>query len=188
MARPRSDDRRNAILSAATRVIATQGLGAATAAIAKEAAVSNGSLFVYFDTKSQLVNELYVALKSEMGAVAIDGLPPKGSPKEQVLHVWNQWLGWATSFPEKRRTLAQLDVADDITTESHQIVAAGFSGIVELLERARVNGPVSDAPLGFVLALMTAVAETTIDSMISDPANAEANRKLGFEAMWRILV
>lgn len=187
MSRPRSEDRRSAILSAATRVIAAQGLGAATAAIAKEAAVSNGSLFVYFDTKSQLVNELYVALKSEMGAAAIDGLPLEDSPREQVLHVWNQWLGWATSFPEKRRTLAQLDVADDITAESHRIVTAGFSGITDLLERSRVGGPVSDAPLGFVLALMTAVAETTIESTISDPSNAEANRMLGFEAMWRIL-
>ncbi len=58
MARPRSKDRRNAILSAATSVIACQGLGAATATIAKEAAVSNGSLFLYFDTKATLFNEL----------------------------------------------------------------------------------------------------------------------------------
>ena len=36
MAKPRSEDRRNAILSAAARVIASQGLAAAaTAAIAK---------------------------------------------------------------------------------------------------------------------------------------------------------
>lgn len=187
MPRPRSENRRNAILSAATRVIATQGLGAATAAIAKEAAVSNGSLFVYFDTKSKLMNELYVALKSEIAAAAMDGVPLGEPHREQVLHVWNQWLGWATTFPEKRRTLAQLDVADDITVDSHQIVAAGFSGITDLLERSRANGPMSKAPLGFVLALMTAVAETTIDSMISDPANAEANRTLGFDAMWRIL-
>jgi hypothetical protein len=41
--------------------------------------------------------------------------------------------------------------------------------------------------LGYVLALMTAVAETTIDSMISDPADADTKRQLGFDAMWRIL-
>jgi AcrR family transcriptional regulator len=75
MARARSENRRNAILSAATRVIASQGLGAATATIAKQAGVSNGSLFLYFDTKAMLLNELYVSLKTEMGAAAIAGLP-----------------------------------------------------------------------------------------------------------------
>ncbi len=55
MARPKSDDKRSAIVSAAIRVIAGQGLGAATATIAKEAGVSNGSLFTYFETKADLL-------------------------------------------------------------------------------------------------------------------------------------
>ena len=56
MARPRSDEKRGAIMAAATRVIAAEGLGAATAAIAQEAGVSNGSLFTYFETKTELFN------------------------------------------------------------------------------------------------------------------------------------
>jgi AcrR family transcriptional regulator len=39
-------------MSAAIRVIASEGLGAPTATIAKEAGVSNGSLFTYFETKA----------------------------------------------------------------------------------------------------------------------------------------
>jgi AcrR family transcriptional regulator len=187
MSRPRSDEKRSAILAAAAHVIASQGLGAATAAIAKEAGVSNGSLFVYFDTKSTLLNSLYVSLKTEMGAAAVNEFPLENQAREQVLHVWNHWLNWATSFPEKRRTLAQLDVSDDITADTHRIVGVGFKTITELLERSRAGGPMQDAPLGYVLALMTAVAETTVDSMISDPADADTKRQLGFDAMWRIL-
>jgi AcrR family transcriptional regulator len=187
MPRPRSDERRNAILAAATRVIAVQGLGAATAAIAKEAGVSNGSLFLYFDTKATLLNELYLALKTEMGAAAVDGLPAGRKPREQVLHMWNHWLDWAAAFPEKRRALAQLDVSDEITAESHRIASAGFRGVAELLERSRADGPMRDAPLSLVLGLMTAVAETTIDTIIRDPADAETNRALAFDAMWRML-
>ena len=44
MARPKSEDKRNAIMEAATRVIAAQGLGAPTMKIAEEAGVANGSL------------------------------------------------------------------------------------------------------------------------------------------------
>ena len=187
MPRPRSEDRRNAILSAATRVIAAEGLGAATAAIAKDAGVSNGSLFAYFGTKAVLLNELYVALKTEMGAVAVAGLPVESSVREQVLHMWNQWLRWATSFPEKRRALAQLQVADDITADSHQAVSSAFSGIADLLERSRANGPMRDAPLGFVLTLTTAIADAAIDAIIREPAEAEGRGSVAFEAMWRVL-
>jgi AcrR family transcriptional regulator len=187
MARPRSDERRNAILSAASRIIASEGTGAATAAIAKEAGVSNGSLFVYFDTKAVLLNELYVALKAEMTAAMAAGLDAGGEPREQVRHVWAQWLRWATANPEKRRALAQLDVADDITADSHQTVRSAFTGIARLLDRSRASGPMRDTPLGFVLALTTAIADATIDAVIREPAEAEALSTAGFDAIWRVL-
>lgn len=187
MPRPRSEDRRNAILSAATRVIASQGLAAATATIAKEAGVSNGSLFVYFDTKAALLNELYVALKAEMTAAATAGLPAGGHPREQVRHMWAQWLRWATANPDKRRALAQLDVADDITADSHRTVRSAFGGIADLLDRSRADGPMRDAPLGFVLALTTAIADATVDAMIREPAEAEARSTAAFGAIWRVL-
>src|ERR1700677_2811947 len=108
MARPRSDEKRSAIMSAAIHVIASQGWGAATATIAKEAGVSNGSLFTYFQTKADLFNQLYIELKTEMASAALDGLPTEGDTREQMLHLWTGWLRWATSCPEKRRTLAHL--------------------------------------------------------------------------------
>jgi len=187
MARPRSDDRRKAILSAATRVIAAGGLGAATAVIAKEAGVSNGSLFLYFDTKTTLINELYLALKTEMVSAAVVGLPPGREPREQMFHVWTQWMRWATAYPEKRRALAQLDVSGEVTAESHRAVGEASRCLMELLELSRAGGPMHDTPLGLVLALTNAIAEATIDAMIREPAEAAAHSIAGFDAMWRVL-
>ncbi|WP_210239830.1 TetR/AcrR family transcriptional regulator [Mesorhizobium sp. B4-1-1] len=174
-------------MSAAIRVIASEGLGAATATIAKEAEVSNGSLFTYFDTKADLFNQLYIELKTEMASAALDGLPTECDIREQLLRTWTNWLRWATSCPEKRRTLAHLDVSDEITSESHQTASRTGAGIAMLLERSRANGPMRDVPLGFVAALMGALAEATIDFIIRDPANADKHGKAGFEALWRIV-
>jgi AcrR family transcriptional regulator len=189
MARPRSEDRRNAILSAAARVIASQGLAAAaTAVIAKEAGVSNGSVFVYFDTKAALLNELYLTLKGEMMAAAAAGLDAGGGePREQVRRMWAQWLRWATGSPHKRRALAQLEVADDITAESRQSAHAAFSDIADLVSRSRANGPMREVPLGFVLALATSIAGATIDAVLREPAEAEAYSSAGFDAVWRVI-
>jgi AcrR family transcriptional regulator len=174
-------------MSAATRVIAAQGLGAATATIAKEAGVSNGSLFTYFDTKADLLNQLYLELKADMGAAALGGLPAEGDVREQALHMWSRWLRWATAYPENRRALAQLEVSDEITSSTHQAASVAMTGIARLLERSRENGPMRDAPLAFVVALANALAEATIDFITHDPDNADTHGRTGFDALWRMI-
>jgi AcrR family transcriptional regulator len=188
MARPRSDDKRTAIMTAATRVIVTQGLSAPTAVIAREAGVANGSLFTYFETKADLFNQLYLELKSGMASAALEGFPANAELRDQFLHLWSNWTDWAVSNPDKRRALAQLTVSDEITSASredgHKTMAA-FGG---LLERSRANGPLRDAPMGFVVAIMTSLADATMDFMVQDPANADRHCKAGFDAMWRAIV
>lgn len=187
MSRPRSEDRRSAILSAATRVIAARGLSGPTAGIAKEAGVSNGSLFVYFDTKAELLNTLFITLKTEMGDAAVADLPQEGEPHDQLQHMWTSWLGWAVSNPDKRRALAQLEVADEISDESHRSVREAQRAMAEVLERSRAEGPMRDAQLGFVLTLASAMADATIDAIIREPTAADTYSSLTFDAIWRVL-
>ena len=62
-----------------------------------------------------------------------------------------------------------------------------MAGIAKLLERSRENGPMRNAPLGFVVALMNALADATIDFMIQDPANADKHCTAAFDALWRMV-
>jgi len=187
MARPRSDDKRNAIMSAAIRIIAAEGLGAATAAIAKEAQVSNGSFFTYFETKADLLNQLYVELKTELAAAAMEGVPKTGSTRKLTLHMWSNWVHWLAASPDKRRTIAHLNVSDDISIASHQATHQAMADIAMLLERSRAEGAMSGAPLYLVVSLMSAMADTAVDFMIKDPVNAEMYCKTTLDAAWRML-
>jgi AcrR family transcriptional regulator len=187
MARPRSDDKRAAILDAATRIIAAQGLSAPTALIAKEAGVSTGSLFTYFDTKAELLNQLYVDLKTEMASAALEGLPTEKDARSQMAHMWSGWLRWATCDPNKRRALAQLSVSDEISQQSREIGYRAMAGVAALLERSREKGVLRAAPLGLVANLINAVAEATVDFIILDPSNTDEHRTTGFDAMWRMI-
>jgi len=187
MARPRSADKRSAILSAALRTIAAQGPSVATAVIAREADVSNGSLFTYFETKADLLNTLYLELKAEMAAAALNDLPADQGLCEQLQFMWVHWLHWATSCPEKRRTLAHLDVLEEITTGSRETAHGMMAGVARLLEQSRENGPMQDVPLPFLLALLSALADTTTDFIIRDPVHADHHRDAGFEALWRMI-
>jgi AcrR family transcriptional regulator len=69
MARVKSHEKRAAILrGAAAHEIVKSRLGAPTAKIARRAGVAAGTLFTYFATKEELLNELYLDLKGEVYA------------------------------------------------------------------------------------------------------------------------
>ena len=122
-----------------------------------------------------------------MSAVALEGLPADDELKTQIFHMWSSWLVWAVASPEKRRALAQLGVSDEITPESQHIAHRAMTGVAGLLEKARARGPMSEAPLTLVVGLMNAMAETTVDFMIRNPAKADEHSNLAFEAVWRML-
>jgi AcrR family transcriptional regulator len=187
MARPKSDEKRSAILDAATRFIVAHGLSAPTMGIAKEAGVANGSLFTYFETKADLFNQLYLELKKKMAAAAMKGVPESAELREQVFHIWRNWTNWAVSNPEKRRALAQLGVSDEITPQTRMEAHKTMAAVADLLKRILADGPMSKAPMGFAVALMNATADATIDLMSQDLAHAKKHCKLGFDALWRML-
>ena len=174
-------------MEAATRVIVKQGLSAPTATIAQEAGVSNGSLFTYFETKADLFNQLYLELKAGMAAAALDGFPAGDDFRKQVFQVWSNWMDWATSNPEKRRALAQLGVSDEITPATRAVAHKTMASLANLLEQMRTHGLLRKASKGFAAAIMNSLAETTMDFMIHDPANAKKHCKVGFEALWRVI-
>ncbi|MGP8432421.1 TetR/AcrR family transcriptional regulator [Paraburkholderia fungorum] len=172
---------------AATRVIASEGLGAPTATIAKEAGVSNGSLFTYFATKADLVNALYLELKGELGSAALKGVPVNSDIRSQMLQVWRNWLHWTVSSPDKRKALKHLSVSTDLTAQTREAANELMAGMASHIERSRMNGPMRDEPLVFVGALINSMAEATAEHIIRDPANAESRSMAAFEAIWRII-
>ncbi|CAG4886693.1 TetR/AcrR family transcriptional regulator [Paraburkholderia saeva] len=188
MARPRSEDKRDAILSAAIQVIAEQGLGAPTSRIARVAGVAEGTLFTYFDTKDELLNQLYLEIKAEMREVMMAAYPKAASLQTRTRHVWDTYVNWGVAQPDKRRTLAQLSVSDRI---SEQVKVAGmqaFANVNTMIEESIARGALRDLPPAFVTAIMGSLAETTMDFIARDPAHADRYRTAGFEAFWSAIV
>ena len=123
MARPLSEDKRTAILEAATEVVATLGLSAPTAKIAKEAGVAEGTLFTYFANKDELLNRLYLELKMDLRDAMMTGYPAGKSLIDRNRHVWDRYIGWGSAHPLKRRAMRQLVVSDRITEGARSLSA-----------------------------------------------------------------
>src|SRR5258705_11106670 len=135
MARPKSEDKRNAILDAATRVFAERGLtDAPTSEISKQAGIAEGTLFTYFKSKDDLINALYREIKLELADAMMSGFPRKKGVRIRLRHVWDGYVNWGGTNREKRRVLAQLNVSGMLSTEP---IEAGSAAFVELQNTIR---------------------------------------------------
>ena len=121
MARPLSEDKRTAILEAATEAVAVLGVSAPTAKIAKGAGVAEGTLFTYFATKDELLNRLYLELKMDLRDAMMTGYPTGKSLIDRNRHVWDRYIGWGSAHPLKRRAMRQLVVSDRITKRARSL-------------------------------------------------------------------
>jgi AcrR family transcriptional regulator len=185
MARPKSPDKRNAILAAATRVFAERGLGAPTAAISAAAGLAEGTLFTYFPTKDDLVHALYRDLKLELGDTMLAGYPRRKSIKDRMRHVWNAHLDWGLAHPASLQTLQRIEVWAGLTEAARQAGAAPFAEIQAMAdteEAARLLRP--HLTREFIVQTLKALGEVSMDFMRRQPKRADVYRQLGFDMLW----
>jgi AcrR family transcriptional regulator len=187
MARVRSPAKRIAILRAAVHEIAEAGLGAPTAKIARRAGVAAGTLFTYFATKEELLNELYLELKGEVYTRINADFPHKGNLKRRARHIWSSALNWAIEFPEKRKASMQLNVSDMITPETRARTATQRGTVDGTLSELGNRGALRGLPAGFAAATMAAMQEATMEFIAKQPKRREELIEQGFKLFWRAL-
>lgn len=188
MARPKSEDKKQALLEAATTAIAQSGIAASTAVIARGAGVAEGTLFRYFATKDDLINALYLHLKQNLCQSMMAELDRSITDDKTLTHfIWKSYITWGLNNTTGHRTIRQLAVSEKITKETEQQADDMFPELRDLCHRSVLPVFMSEEYRAFGDALFLSLAETTIEFAARDPARASEFISLGFEAMWRAL-
>lgn len=184
MARPKSGDKRKAILNAALRVFAERGIGAApTSAISKAAGIAEGTLFNYFKTKDELHNELYLELRTEFSRHLTE-FPHGKDPQTRLRYIWEKYLDLGAEHPEQLKVLAQLRASGQLFRENETPALA----LVEVLKGTReaVEGSeLANLPNEYLVLMVRAQAEITVEFINAHPESAGVCRELGFKMLWR---
>jgi Transcriptional regulator len=187
VARPKSEDKKQALLDAATVAFAQSGISASTALIARNAGVAEGTLFRYFATKDDLLNTLYLHLKSDLCRAMLAELSVSDEPKEFTRNIWNSYIDWGVRNPVGQQAIRRMAVSEKITDETKQQVTDMFPELHQLCQRSVRKVFLSDAYQAFGDALFLSLAETTIEFSSHQPERASELKALGFEAMWLAL-
>jgi AcrR family transcriptional regulator len=186
MARPKSEDKRNAILDAATRLFADRGLTAApTSEISKQAGVAEGTLFTYFKTKDDLINALYREIKLELADAMMSDFPRKKNVGTRLRHVWDRYVNWGIANPKQRKVLAQLTVSEVLTKESRDAGGAPFVEFQAVIRDAMEQHVFrNDVPVELISRSLAALVEATLELTVSHPSKAKQYRDSGFQMFW----
>jgi AcrR family transcriptional regulator len=186
MARAKSPEKRQAILRAAVREIAQVGLGASTAKIAKGAGLAEGTMFTYFSSKDDLLNELYIELKTEAYRRIQGGFPHGSGLRERVRHVWTEYLHWAMENPDERKVSVLLNLSALVTVATRERVGVEREAVTETMGELSERGAFKVLPAGFASSAMMAMQEAVMEMTAKKPRQKTILIERAFDAFWRM--
>jgi AcrR family transcriptional regulator len=184
MARPKSEEKRSKLLSVATEVFAKNGLSASTASITNAAGMAEGTLFIYFKGKDDLINALYEELKQDLGDAMLSEFPHKASIRARLKHIWSRFIEWGMENPDKVATLHKIKVWEGLRPDVRDAMMARFAEVHSLYETAIKEGILQKIPHEFLMAMLSTQAETAMQFMRQHPKEADFYKDKGFEIFW----
>jgi AcrR family transcriptional regulator len=185
MARPLSDQKRLALIDTAIRLFAERGIIATpTSAISAAAGVAGGTLFTYFASKDLLVNAVHQSLRREIADVLLTAYPKAADVRLRFRHLWDRYVHWGVSHPNKFRVLEQLQA---LSASSTRTPPQGLPELAEI-ERLARDGirkkRIRNHSLPYLAAVMTSVAATTIHFVTRNRNSRIDYVNAGFEIFW----
>lgn len=186
MARPLSEEKRAAILEAATEAVASSGTGAPTARIAKAAGVAEGTLFTYFPSKDDLLNALYLSIKQDMRSTLPD-ITDESDPQAIFRQLWDGMIDWNLDSEAKSKAMRQLAVSDLITAETRATGSAPFRDIEAMFAAITGRGALKDVSPAFAGALLQSFAETVTQFISREHGQRARYKQAGFAMLWNAI-
>lgn len=187
MARTLSVERRALILDSALRLFAAKGVTAtSTAEIARAAGIAAGTLFLYFGTKQELLDELVLRIAADQAESVRNRLSPSLSARETFSEIWQGSVRWFLEHPDAFQYQQQVRDTGMISDAAIQESALSLSYYFDAVQKGLAEASIKPYPADLIgrflyqglVAVMTHV-RTQADRDSQEDITAQ-----GFEIFW----
>ena len=173
--------KRAAVLEATLELISEHGFhGTAMSMIADKAGVGAGTIYRYFDSKEDLITQLYLEVKREMGKAFLAGYAEDLPLRERFRTLWLNMLHYCTVRPKELAFLEQFDNSPYMTRGVKEACVEYSEPLVRFFQYAFQEGVFKEMPLEMLaiftlnvavsLAKLHASGELTLDDEIKELA------------------
>jgi AcrR family transcriptional regulator len=150
--KPKDEDKLRAISKATfTRVEQTGLSGLTMAAIAREAGLATGTLYVYFKSKEGLLVALYEEAKTAAAASLMQGDDPSAPFRSRFQRMWTHWLEHRLAYSAQMVFMEQYYNSPWFSEESRNLSARLFKDRNDLFEAAKAQQILKDVPTPMLL-------------------------------------
>ena len=181
--------KRAAILEATLALISEHGFhGTAMSMIAEKADVGAGTIYRYFDSKEDLITQLYLEIKREKGEAFLEGYAEDLSLRERFRTLWRNMLHYYIDHPQELTFMEQFDNSPYMNAEVKAAFSEQYEPLMRFFHCAYEEGVFKEMPLAMLsaftaeLAISLAKHHASGDLMLDDTA-----KELAMSATWDAL-
>ena len=139
--------KRDDILEATLNLVSENGFhGTPMSKIAKDAGVSAGIIYHYFENKEDLIDELYKKLKIELAQAMMDGYSEDLPLHERFCRIWRNTIRYYIAHPKETAFMEQYANSPYMKPETEAASMKFFEPILAFMEYAKQQGVVKDMP------------------------------------------
>ena len=151
--------KRAAILGATLELISEHGFhGTAMSMIADKAGVGAGTIYRYFDSKEDLITQLYLEIKREKGKAFLEGYSEDLSLRERFRTLWLNMLHYYMDHPQELAFMEQFDNSPYMNAEVQDAFAEQYEPLMRFFQYAYQEGVFKEMPLAMLSAFTAEVA------------------------------
>lgn len=182
----KDEEKLRAISRATFTLVEQTGLSGLTmAAIAREAGLATGTLYVYFKSKDELLTALYEQAKTETSASLMAGDDPGAPFRSRFRRLWANWLDHRLTHYAQVVFLEQYYNSPWFSEASRELSARLIRNWVELIETARAQEVLKDVPTPMLISAFAGSVRETANLLRSGAiAHTGACLDIAFGLCW----
>ena len=158
-----------------------------TAKISQEAGVATGTLFLYFDNKEELINELYLECKDEYAAYVEEGVWEHATFKARIRHIWDKNLEWKLNNTQKLKFMMQFSSSPSITKMTKEKAMNRSRVISDVVGHAIENKEVAASSTELLAAMISGYFHTAALFLLEHPHSKNIKKwsEESFNFFWK---
>jgi AcrR family transcriptional regulator len=183
-------NKREKILDAALEMFVNNGFESSpTSKIAKEAGVATGTLFHYFKTKNDLINELYLDVKLSMVSTLKENLHDAKTIRQKLENIWFNFITWALKNQAAMKFFAMYGTSSYISANTREEGLRQFAFMIDIIKTGIREEILKDVALELLLESAHGIMTGAIKyySINFAEFKNEDKRKQAFSIFWDAL-
>lgn len=185
MAQTKDENKRVAIRDALIADVVENGLGKAPISqIARRAGVSNGTIYIYYPNKDEMLQSVFVEIKSLLHGTMMGAYREARTNADAIRSMWFAMFNFILQNPDMfafHETVA----AENFLNSAQQEKVLSQAGEIHLaLQSAVDDGTLKDMPMDCLISLLLAPAVSLARRMLSNGSKDITKADHVFQAIW----